>query len=157
MLGVHLRGTDKGRYLASAASGRPVAPLEYEPYVDAFLRSHPNGSVFVATDSPAFLAEVRSHWVERWPHAPFRWRDDVLRSEANVAFEKAAASGRGSSNARKGEEVLIDALLLARCDWLLHSASGVAEFAIYWNLKLHRRSVHLQYTENRQVPPWMPG
>ncbi len=50
--------------------------------------------------------------------------------------------------------MLIDALLLSKCDWLLHSASGVAEFAIYWNLKLHRRSVHLQYTRNRQSLTW---
>jgi hypothetical protein len=157
VLGVHLRGTDKGKYLASAASGRPVPPREYEPYVDAFLRSHPNGTVFVATDSPTFLAEVKTRWLQRWPNAPFRWREDVLRSEANAAFDRGGVV-RGAeppSNARKGEEVLIDALLLSRCDWLLHSASGVAEFAIYWNLKLHRRSVHLQYTRNRQQLPWM--
>lgn len=157
VLGVHLRGTDKGKYLASAASGRPVPPREYEPYVDAFLRSHPNGTVFVATDSPAFLAEVKTRWLQRWPGAPFRWREDILRSEANAAFDRrGVGGGTPPSNARKGEEVLIDALLLARCDWLLHSASGVAEFAIYSNLKLHRRSVHLQYTRNRQHLPWMP-
>ena len=33
--------------------------------------------------------------------------------------------------------------------------AGVAEFAIYWNLQLHEQSVHLQYTRNRQRPPWM--
>jgi hypothetical protein len=157
VLGVHLRGTDKGKYLASAASGRPVPPREYEPYVDAFLRSHPNGTVFVATDSPAFLTEVKTRWLRRWPGAPFRWREDILRSEANTAFDRGAVRGaKPASNARKGEEVLIDALLLSRCDWLLHSASGVAEFAMYWNLRLHRRSVHLQYTRNRQHLPWMP-
>ena len=48
-------------------------------------------------------------------------------------------------------------LLLSRCDFLLHAASGVAEFAIYFNSKLHHNSVHLQYTQGRQVPSWMVG
>ena len=120
--------------------------------MESFLRTHRNSTVFVATDSPSFLAEVRARWLARWPASAFRWRD-VLRAEENVAFSRRGKVSR-SSNARKGEEVLLDALLLSRCDYLLHSASGVAEFAIYWNLKLHRRSVHLQYTRNRQSPPW---
>ena len=80
-------------------------------------------------------------------------RDEVLRDENNVAFK---GRGGGKHNYRKGEEVLIDALLLSRSDWLLHSASGVAEFAIYTNPALHNRSVHLQYTRRRQRPPWLP-
>ena len=50
----------------------------------------------------------------------------------------------------------MDSLLLSRCDFLLHSASGVAEFAIYWGPHLHEASVHLQYPKQRQVPRWMP-
>ena len=82
---------------------------------------------------------------------------------AGRARARLAALGRGAilgarrsgGNYRKGEEVLLDALLLSRCDFLLHSASGVAEFAIYWNPALHGKSVHLQYTYGRQTPPWM--
>jgi len=149
VLGVHLRGTDKGKYLQTAGSGRQVAPLEYEPYVRAFLAAYPRARVFVATDSPSFLQEVR----ERWPRGVLRFVGEVLRDEANVAFGK----GHKRDNFRKGEEVLLDTLLLSRCDWLLHAASGVAEFAIYWNFQLHERSVHLQYTRNRQRPSWMNG
>jgi hypothetical protein len=147
VLGVHLRGTDKGKYLAMAGSGQQIDPAAYLPYVSAFLAAHRNASVFVATDSPSFLREVRSTWPGR-----VRYREDVLRDEGNAAFRKPAASG----NYRKGEEVLLDALLLSRCDWLLHAASGVAEFAIYWSPQLHNRSVHMQYTQHRQRPPWMP-
>ena len=42
-------------------------------------------------------------------------------------------------------QVLLDMLLLSRCDFLLHAASGVAEFAIYFNPALHesaRREPH---------------
>lgn len=146
VLGVHLRGTDKGKYLQTAGSGRQVTPQEYEPYVKAFLAAHPKATIFVATDSPSFLQEVQTKWPGR-----IRYREDVLRDENNVAFGK----GHKHDNYRKGEDVLLDTLLLSRCDWLLHAASGVAEFAIYWNVRLHNRSVHLQYTRNRQHPPWM--
>ena len=62
VLGVHLRGTDKGKYLTTAGSGRPIAPAEYEPYVRAFLAAHgPAARVFVATDSPSYLEHVLSH------------------------------------------------------------------------------------------------
>lgn len=154
VLGVHLRGTDKGKYLATAGSGRAVRPAEYAPYVRAFLDAHgSNASVFVATDSPSYLAEV----LASWPAGRIRHRSDVLRHEGNVAFAGAAAVRHtASANYRKGEEVLLDALLLSRCDYLLHSASGVAEFAIYWRPMLHKRSVHLQYAHGRQRPWWMP-
>ena len=164
VLGVHLRGTDKGRY-ASAGSGRAIGPAEYEPYVLAFLNAHgPNASVLVATDSPSFLQQVRSSWQAKWP-GRVRVRGDVLRHEDNIAFRKDKGSSRGgggggsesSGNYRKGEDVLLDMLLLSRCDFLLHSASGVAEFAIYWSPALHNASVHLQYAHARQRPPWMPA
>jgi len=148
VLGVHMRGTDKGKYLATAGSGRQVSPAEYLPYIHAFLAAYPNGSIFVATDSPSFLQEV----ILKWPAGRVRYRADVHREEGNVAFTKSR-----TSNYLKGEEVLPDTLLLSKCDWLLHAASGVAEFAIYWNLKLHKRSIHLQYIENRQRPFWMPA
>ena len=121
-----------------------MSPDEYLPYVTAFLRHHPSGTVFVATDSPAFLASIR----ERWPASNLKYRTDVLRDERNVAFARGRGGGQGGGSGRgyqKGEDVLLDMLLLSRCDWLLHAASGVAEFAIYFNPQLHERSVHLQY------------
>ena len=150
VLGVHLRGTDKGKYMNSAGSGRPIGPAEYEPYVRAFLAYHgANASVFLATDSPSYLDDV----VRRWPSGRVRYRHDVLRHEGNVAFAGATAT-KGASY-RKGEEVLLDALLLSRCDFLLHAASGVAEAAIYWRPALHKQSVHLQYSRGRTQPDWL--
>ena len=129
ILGVHLRGTDKGKYLSTAGSGRPIGPTEYEPYVSAFLKAHgPSAKVFVATDSPSYLEEVK----RKWPADRLIYRSEVLRHESNVAFVGGKGGGKrnggaaaiGSGNYRKGEEVLLDMLLLSRCDWLLHAASG---------------------------------
>eukprot|EP00322_Chrysochromulina_rotalis_P024153 CAMPEP_0115877934 /NCGR_PEP_ID=MMETSP0287-20121206/26494_1 /TAXON_ID=412157 /ORGANISM="Chrysochromulina rotalis, Strain UIO044" /LENGTH=354 /DNA_ID=CAMNT_0003333495 /DNA_START=126 /DNA_END=1190 /DNA_ORIENTATION=+ len=156
ILGVHLRGTDKGKYLQSAGSGKAIGPAEYEPYVRGFLATHgDNASVFVATDSPSYLNEA----LQNWPTARLIYRHDVLRHEQNAAFVRtgtgSAAKAIRDVNYRKGEDVLFDTLLLSRCDFLLHAASGVAEAAMYWNPRLHHHSVHLQYSRGRQQPAWM--
>ena len=39
-----------------------------------------------------------------------------------------------------GDSVLIDALLLGRCDFLVKSKSAVSEFAIYFSPRLHNAS-----------------
>ena len=90
----------------------------------------------------------------RWPAGRVVYRRDVLRHEDNVAFAGGGGRRKSAGNHRKGEEVLLDTLLLSRCDFLLHAASGVAEFAIYWNPRLHESSIHLQYEKERQEPRW---
>jgi len=52
-------------------------------------------------------------------------------------------------NYRKGEDVLIDTLLLSRVDFLLKCSSSVGEFAIYFNPALSQRSIDLQYLTDR--------
>ena len=51
-------------------------------------------------------------------------------------------------------QVLRDIDLMSRCSFLLHSASAVAEAAIYFNPWLHENSVHLEYVVDRQNPWW---
>ena len=48
----------------------------------------------------------------------------------------------------------MDILLLSKCEYLLHTASGVAESAIFFNFKLHKNGVHLEFTQKRQIPNW---
>eukprot|EP00966_Prymnesium_polylepis_P194718 4513965-Prymnesium_polylepis.1 len=45
-----------------------------------------------------------------------------------------AASSEGAR--RRGMQVLLDSLLLSRCDYLIKSNSAVSEFAIYFNPRL---------------------
>ena len=54
VLGLHVRGTDK------KVGGPIVRPPAYVPYVEAFLQARPKGSIFLATDSPAFAAELQA-------------------------------------------------------------------------------------------------
>ena len=57
---------------------------------------------------------------------------------------------------RRGLEVLIDTLLLSRCDFLLKSASAVSEFAIYFSPRLALASYDFQIP-GAPFPSWASG
>jgi hypothetical protein len=66
---------------------------------------------------------------------------DALRSRKNAFLD-----GQLADHYRKGEDVLVDALLLARCTLLLKAASAVGEFAVYFSWpRLRNRTIDLQY------------
>ena len=129
VLGVHMRGTDK----QVGISGSMVPPEQYVQHIDSYLTLHPNASIFVATDSPVFLERLRARYPGRLAAR------DALRSERNAFLDVAVPDAY-----RKGEDVLADVLLLARCDFLLKCASAVGEFAIYFSPHLHDHSVDVQ-------------
>lgn len=64
---------------------------------------------------------------------------------------------------QKGLEVLVDALLLSKCDYVLMSTSGVAEFALWIAPHLWTHHLDLQATDrlkSQALPPWtrhVPG
>ena len=105
----------------------------YLPHIRAYLARHPGSRAFVATDSPAFLKQLVAALGDRVVSY------DAVRSETNIFLDEGASTGY-----RKGEDVLMDALLLARCDFLLKAQSAVAEFATYFNSKLIANSRDLQ-------------
>lgn len=131
VLGVHMRGTDK----QADIGGNIVPPQLYMHHIDIYLQQHPNARVFLATDSPRFLRRMRERYSTKLVAR------NALRSERNAFLDVQFAG----TNERKGFDVLIDALLLSRCAFLLKSSSAVGEFAIYFNMSLHSRSIDLQY------------
>ena len=126
MLGVHIRGTDKGTAHAAAELMRIVPPEEYYPHIDKFLAENEGGKVFVATDQRQFLDQMREHYGDKII-AYTAIRSDSTQNPFDVN------DGKGY---RKGEEVLIDCLLLSRCDFLIKCTSAVGEFALYFNPEL---------------------
>ena len=137
LLGLHLRGTDKLKNIG----GRIIGPAEYQPLVGEYLTRHPNALIFLATDSPAFLAEMR----RRYPDTLVVY--DALRSERNVFIDRKVAD-----TYKKGEDALVDALLLSCANLLIKPASALSEFAVYWNPQLHNHTLELQYEVGLDVP-----
>ena len=142
-IGVHVRGGLKYNEI-----GRPDNPPVSE-YVDAVRKvaaslGRSEFGVFVATDSQEALDRLR----EEFPQA-------VFCSCQRMPLHRPVGSGRREelhtrkspsiSPAELGEQVLVDCLLLARCDVLVHHESNVAVAAAYFNPTL--RLCHIEEVE----------
>ncbi len=126
VLGIHMRGTD-------LHYAPPVSPAEYFDEIADFLATEPEARIYLATDQAQYLALMKKRYGNRV--VAF----DCDRSTTSVApFELDELSPY-----KKGEDVLIDILLLSRCDFLLKGASNVGELAMYFNPELRCRDLSL--------------
>lgn len=126
MLGIHLRGTDKGTARSHPNLMKVVPPAEYFLFIDDYLVKNPQAKIFMATDQRQFIEVVK----ERYPNKLVYY--DAIRSTSfRNPFQK-----EDGNYYRKGEDVLVDCLLLSRCDFLLKCTSAVGEYAMYFNPNL---------------------
>jgi hypothetical protein len=100
-LALHLRGGDKGGEDPNLAQLNSLYPVEIERH----LQSHPEARLFLITDDAELLASYR-----------LRYRDRLI---CTVATRTSTGQGvhyqKQTSRVQLGEEVLVDALLAARC------------------------------------------
>ena len=137
LLGLHIRGTDKIRNVG----GRIVPPMEYLPLVTAFLQQRPDALIYLATDSPAFLQEMQK------VHGDRLVVYEALRSNRNAFADTSL-----SDNYKKGEDALVEALLLSCANFLIKPASALSEFAAYFNPALHNHTIEMQYAVGHPEP-----
>jgi len=126
VLGVHIRGTDL-RYAP------PVSPAEYFEPIERYLEAHSRARIFLATDQVQYLELIKKRYgsiVQNY---------DCLRSTTSTA----PFNLKTGSPYRKGEDVLVDILLLSRCDFLIRGASNIPEMAIYFSENLESRDLSL--------------
>lgn len=114
-IGIHLRGTDKHREEA------PVSAQEMMKEAN----SHLNCQYFVATDDERLLNEA------------------IKNLRGHVVYHPSTRSknGRpihlsGKNRAKLGEEVIIEAYLLSRCDHFIHTVSNVSSAILILNPEL---------------------
>jgi len=121
---VHIRGTDL-RYAP------PVSPAEYFEPIERYLEGHSRARIFLATDQVQYLELIKNRYgsiVQNY---------DCLRSATSTA----PFNLKAGSPYRKGEDVLVDILLLSRCDFLVRGASNIPEMAIYFSGNLESRDL----------------
>ena len=74
--------------------------------------------------------------------------------ESQEAASSAPPGGAAAFKAyKKGEDVLIDCLLLAKCDALLKCTSAVGEFAAYFNPRLVVTDMNVKLRAEPPPPP----
>lgn len=134
VLGIHMRGTDKGAAHSPPRLMRIVPPSEYFPRIDEYIGANDSCRIFVATDQKQFLNEIRARYGDRVISY-----DSIRASGWRNPFEKPAGKGY-----KLGEDVLVDGLLLSRCDFLLKCTSAVGEYALYFNEELKCIDLNMQ-------------
>jgi len=132
VLGVHIRGTDK----TARIGGRKILPEEYFPYIDKIVQAK-NAKIFLATDDQSYFEIFKKKY-------DIYNLENILRHKENIFLNT-----ENKENYKKGLDVLMDCLCLSKCDFILRGSSAVSEFAIYFNNKLHGRSLNLQYDCSR--------
>ncbi|WP_420385214.1 hypothetical protein [Roseivirga sp.] len=117
IIGLHIRGTD-------FAYAKPT-PLEaYFNEIDEQIRSHgqANYQVYVATDQQQYLEAFKERYSDKVVHL------DAVRSENHIApFRFEQISGY-----QKGEEVLMDILILSQCHHIIKGAAATGELASWF-------------------------
>lgn len=118
MIGVHYRGTDKIRETPRVSYETVRAAVEREiagAQTDKV-------RIFVATDEQAFLEYFRGVF----PHL-------VCSCDAIRSVDGRRVHDSDTRNHRKGEEALVDCLLLSRCDQLVRTESNLGLCAAFFN------------------------
>jgi hypothetical protein len=124
VLGIHFRGTDK------RAEAPPVSYTEFKAAICEFLNE--NGSfdcLFVASDEQRFVDFIER---ELGRQLSVVSHDDQERSRSAVAVHRSKEGDRY----RKGEEAVLNCLLLSRCDALMKNASILSGWSKLFNPEL---------------------
>ena len=123
MMGVHVRGTDKcGERHEDINTGI----RGYIAEVDYFLHHNPRGKIFLATDAEEVVSTFRVLYRDRLVVCPSK----RVQSYNNRLPAPLTPGIAGRSH---GEETLIEALLLSKCDYFVGSDSNMSTMVLYFN------------------------
>ena len=100
-----------------------------------YLQNNENSRIFLATDDQ----EVRDRFVDEYQELLFM--TDSIRSTGDVSVHHGTSGG----GYQKGEDVLIDCLLLSECDHIIKGISNVALCAMFFNIELTATNLNSVY------------
>ena len=103
-----------------------MGPESYYPLIDREIERRDESKIFIATDQRQFVDLLRNRYGSRVLAL------EAIRSGSSVNPFQVS----DSRNYLKGREVLLDCLILSRCNFLLKCTSAVGEYAMYFNPEL---------------------
>lgn len=149
MIGVHYR------HPSHSCEQGCVYFEDYFTKIDNILLQHPDANIFLATDNDLGILVFKDRYsnkiiyrndVERtsvdniidWAYACSTSKPDHLGFINNVGYQVHYDS---KSSIKMGHDVLIDALCLSRCNYLVHTVSNIALAVSYINVDIHMISI----------------
>ena len=120
-LGVHYRGTDKNT---------EVQMVNYKSFIDMVIslleESRKFDCIFVSSDEQKFIDFIENSFKHRLPVV---FHDDTERSTTTTAIHRSGSGDRY----RKGEEAVMNCLLLSKCDALIKTPSILSGWSKLFN------------------------
>lgn len=133
VIGVHIRGREHNIEIEGWHHMARAPEKLYMREIDTYLRSTADADIFVATDTVSILEMFEKRYGER------------VRSTNARRSVTGRAPHCETTGYDIGEEVLVDGLLLARCDFLVHGISSVSNAALSFNPDVPRIDVYSKY------------
>lgn len=118
IIGVHVRGTD-------FAYARPTNLANYFEEIDRIILENSNKvcRVYLATDQEQYLTLFKSRYFENLLYI------DAIRSNNHIAPFRID----NDTSYKKGEDVLLDIIMLSKCNHVIKGAAAVGEMALWFN------------------------
>lgn len=141
VVGIHIRGTD-----SFFDKGRPNLPLSYyETLISEKLLSFDN--IFIATDNIKVVDRLK----DKFGNKIISYNS--FRIDINLDNISLHETFHNPYNIDLGEEVLIESILLSKCNLLIRQQSNVSTFSILLNpnIKIHQFDLPLWQTFNYHV------
>lgn len=142
IIGIHYRGTDIGRALNNQTGMfRKALPEEYFSEIDKLLAKGFE-KVFLATDDQKIFEKFQAKYGEKLIY----YSKHRSQSSLGLHYYHSERYGKHAANFGKreiGEEVVIDALLLAKTDYFIYGDSNVAVFVRYFNSDLISKNMDI--------------
>jgi Nodulation protein Z (NodZ) len=121
IIGVHYRGTDK----KNEAFRTSYAAMQRKIEEVVKKKKYHDYKIFLATDEEHFLTFLK----EKFPKRVIATASMRSKDEQPIHF-------RQEEHYRAGEEAIIDALLLSKCDFLIRTQSNLSAFSSFLNPKM---------------------
>lgn len=133
VIGVHYRGTDK---LTEAS---PISRADIVARINDCLAQHQDQAVkiFVATDDASFCGFIKEQFSD------LIVMRDALRSDNDMGVHTRS----DLAPYQKGEDAIIDCLLLSRCDVLIKMASNLSDSSLCFNPGISVVRLNASYSE----------
>lgn len=150
ILGVHIRRTDKFFCTSVPLGGYPVSDEKIIENIDRYIEKNPSCKIFIATDDKNIFEKMK----KLYKNKVMSW--DSIRSSDGTPVHKGILGKelQGVSNYKKGEDALIDCLLLSRCDFLIRGTSNLSAASLCFNPDL--KQLDLNWLNNNcKVEDWI--
>lgn len=150
VLGVHIRRTDKYFCTSVPLGGYPISDESFIENINKYIQKHPDCKIFVATDCQNTFTAMKRLYGDKI----ISW--DSIRSTDGISIHKGILGKEleGASNYKKGEDALIDCLLLSRCNFLIRSMSNLSTASLCFNINLKQLDLNRLYN-NCKVNDWI--